>query len=299
MVNVYTEQIVAFVNRKEQTEKTHSQTSSRFLSVDPLARQFPFYTPYQFAGNKPIECIDLDGLEDLNYRFIGYNKKGQALISVAISEGSTSNSNGGRFKAHNSKTGVATPRFPYPDLQTIFTSGYIAELPDYNAIKTDGDKGSKNYYFSIPNTLFSDKLLSLGAGSQLDADGNVKFKSGVFAVDPNVAAPTFGTSDQFDITQGITDIQSSLKTRIESVILDQLSTASQTSGDVTEIKFSYDSKLSGAFTDDFKKSIESVYGNAVKVTFSQNPIANDNEARDIINATVETTVTGTPTFEEQ
>ena len=38
----------------------------RFLSVDPLAPSYPWYTPYQFAGNKPINSIDLDGLEDVN-----------------------------------------------------------------------------------------------------------------------------------------------------------------------------------------------------------------------------------------
>ncbi|MFK7799222.1 MAG: RHS repeat domain-containing protein [Aureispira sp.] len=36
---------------------------AKFLSVDPLARDYPFYTPYQFAGNSPIRFIDLDGLE--------------------------------------------------------------------------------------------------------------------------------------------------------------------------------------------------------------------------------------------
>ena len=35
----------------------------RFLSVDPLRREYPWYTPYQFAGNTPIWAIDLDGLE--------------------------------------------------------------------------------------------------------------------------------------------------------------------------------------------------------------------------------------------
>lgn len=63
MVNVYTEQIVAYVDRKKQSTKLHSQTSSRFLSVDPLARQFPFYTPYQYAANTPISAIDMDGME--------------------------------------------------------------------------------------------------------------------------------------------------------------------------------------------------------------------------------------------
>ena len=36
----------------------------RFLSVDPLTRSYPYYTPYQFAGNRPIQAIDLDGLEE-------------------------------------------------------------------------------------------------------------------------------------------------------------------------------------------------------------------------------------------
>jgi hypothetical protein len=35
----------------------------KFLSVDPLTRDYPFYTPYQFAGNTPTKFIDLDGAE--------------------------------------------------------------------------------------------------------------------------------------------------------------------------------------------------------------------------------------------
>jgi RHS repeat-associated protein len=35
----------------------------RFLSVDPIAKKYPELTPYQFASNTPIKCIDLDGLE--------------------------------------------------------------------------------------------------------------------------------------------------------------------------------------------------------------------------------------------
>ncbi|OJX57977.1 MAG: hypothetical protein BGO89_06145 [Candidatus Kapaibacterium thiocyanatum] len=34
------------------------------MSVDPLAGDYPWYTPYQFAGNTPIQAIDLDGLEE-------------------------------------------------------------------------------------------------------------------------------------------------------------------------------------------------------------------------------------------
>jgi RHS repeat-associated protein len=38
----------------------------KFLSVDPLAPDYPWYTPYQFAGNMPISMIDRDGLEPYN-----------------------------------------------------------------------------------------------------------------------------------------------------------------------------------------------------------------------------------------
>lgn len=37
---------------------------AKFLSVDPLTMSYPWYTPYQFAGNKPIWASDIDGLEE-------------------------------------------------------------------------------------------------------------------------------------------------------------------------------------------------------------------------------------------
>lgn len=35
----------------------------RFLSVDPLTAEFPWWSPYQFAGNTPIIAIDVEGAE--------------------------------------------------------------------------------------------------------------------------------------------------------------------------------------------------------------------------------------------
>jgi len=39
----------------------------RFVSVDPLQFEYPHYTPFQYAGNKPISYIDLDGLEEAKF----------------------------------------------------------------------------------------------------------------------------------------------------------------------------------------------------------------------------------------
>ena len=44
----------------------YSPWTCRFVSVDPLAGKYPFYTAYQYAGNKPIISIDIDGLEGNN-----------------------------------------------------------------------------------------------------------------------------------------------------------------------------------------------------------------------------------------
>ena len=37
---------------------------ARFYSTDPISEQFPFYSPYLFAGNKPIICKDEEGLSE-------------------------------------------------------------------------------------------------------------------------------------------------------------------------------------------------------------------------------------------
>jgi RHS repeat-associated protein len=77
--------------------------SCRFVSLDPLASKYPFYTPYQYAGNRPINFIDLDGLEpatgkaesdqspamfskDAN----GESKMNRSLDSVQITDGQAS-----------------------------------------------------------------------------------------------------------------------------------------------------------------------------------------------------------------
>jgi RHS repeat-associated protein len=51
-------------NQQDYGMRIYNPRIGRFLSVDPLFKSYPWYTPYQFAGNKPIQCIDLDGEEE-------------------------------------------------------------------------------------------------------------------------------------------------------------------------------------------------------------------------------------------
>ena len=50
-------------NQQDYGMRIYDPRLGRFLSVDPLAQSYPWYTPYQFAGNNPVKFIDLDGLE--------------------------------------------------------------------------------------------------------------------------------------------------------------------------------------------------------------------------------------------
>lgn len=43
--------------------RIYNPALARFLSVDPLTKSYPMLTPYQFGSNRPIDGIDLDGLE--------------------------------------------------------------------------------------------------------------------------------------------------------------------------------------------------------------------------------------------
>jgi RHS repeat-associated protein len=61
--------------------RIYNPAIGKFLSVDPLTEKYPYYTPYQFAGNMPIWATDLDGAEPnkktgtlnghFNFNFVG------------------------------------------------------------------------------------------------------------------------------------------------------------------------------------------------------------------------------------
>jgi RHS repeat-associated protein len=47
--------------------RVYDSRLGKFLSVDPLSKEYPYYSPYHFAGNSPIKYLDLDGGEPLDY----------------------------------------------------------------------------------------------------------------------------------------------------------------------------------------------------------------------------------------
>ena len=50
-------------NQQDYGMRVYDPRIGKFLSVDPITAKYPELTPYQFASNRPIQGIDLDGLE--------------------------------------------------------------------------------------------------------------------------------------------------------------------------------------------------------------------------------------------
>jgi RHS repeat-associated protein len=50
--------------------RMHDPRVGRFFAVDPLTGKYPYYSPYQFSGNKVISAMELEGLEEVSMHAI-------------------------------------------------------------------------------------------------------------------------------------------------------------------------------------------------------------------------------------
>jgi hypothetical protein len=86
LLNTKTHEIVDFVSPNDTSNIVEADVASRFLSVDPIGREYPELTPYQFASNRPIDGIDLDGLEyvTVNVLYDYQNGRGVSQPKITI-----------------------------------------------------------------------------------------------------------------------------------------------------------------------------------------------------------------------
>lgn len=65
--------------------KQQQEDKFRFLSIDPLTNKFSMLTPYQYASNRPIDGIDIDGLEHASYT-VKLNDQGKVVQKIETSQ---------------------------------------------------------------------------------------------------------------------------------------------------------------------------------------------------------------------
>jgi len=69
-------------NQQDYGMRIYDPRLGRFLSVDPITRDYPELTPYQFASNRPVDGIDLDGLEYYGATNIDENIKNSTVYNT-------------------------------------------------------------------------------------------------------------------------------------------------------------------------------------------------------------------------
>jgi len=70
--------------------RMHDPRIGRFFAMDPLAKKYPWYTPYQFSGNKVIHMVELEGLEEATPEYV---KETSMVLLDKANETATSRTN--------------------------------------------------------------------------------------------------------------------------------------------------------------------------------------------------------------
>jgi RHS repeat-associated protein len=184
--------------------RLYSPLLSRFISIDPIAMKFPWYSPYQFAGNKPIVAIDLDGLEEKPMQAATVTETSVSLAEVSYQGTAVTavhysttiigyyNGNGCEEGADPETQGACDPYTPSPNepisVYTLDVIVYIdgngdvrggeyrIQSADYSAEDGNGQRTQSNYQTSSGNELTSWGPQSIGFAGASDDDPEVRFK---------------------------------------------------------------------------------------------------------------------------
>jgi len=71
-------------NQYDYGFRIYNPNLGRFLTVDPLTKKYPMLTPYQFSSNSPIQAVDVDGLEGVQYTEIQTDRDGNTVIKRVV-----------------------------------------------------------------------------------------------------------------------------------------------------------------------------------------------------------------------
>lgn len=70
-------------NSQDYGMRIYDPRVGRFLSVDPLAKDYVYLSPYAFAGNSPIQNSDLDGAEQFARNYASWSIMQVKLSQIA------------------------------------------------------------------------------------------------------------------------------------------------------------------------------------------------------------------------
>ncbi len=111
-------------NQQDYGMRIYDPRIGKFLSVDPITKSFPWYTPYQFAGNKPIYATDLDGLEENPYS-LGRAEESNREWASNLRKTDPKNADQKIYEANRNAFLIVTTPLSFGSSTVLKTVGYI------------------------------------------------------------------------------------------------------------------------------------------------------------------------------
>ncbi len=184
--------------------RIYNPNLGKFLSVDPLFRDFAWYTPYQFAGDKPIVALDLDGREDVWYHLL--KQKDGSYLTLTKMDDLNNETNQGLSES----LGYDVPRDGV--VITELTEDGKVKLLDYQpALVVIGEKsiGQKAQEFYV-NQIYANEETQMQAINGLEVTGKTIKATGLLALMFN---PVIGAA-VYSVGEGLTTAADALKTAV-------------------------------------------------------------------------------------
>ena len=170
-------------NQQDYGMRIYDPRLGRFLSVDPLMKGYPMLTPYQYASNRPIDGVDLDGAEYIHY-YVFLNKKG-AIITKVVAEDFRNRSEAEMNKMHGTT-----------DFYKQYSAGFgqLGRKVQYTYFK-EGENGRYNQLNNSGSVLSTEVSQEGGFFSRISRHG-LYYGSGCITVrGPLFYPPRVGTGD--------------------------------------------------------------------------------------------------------
>lgn len=118
-------------NSLNYTFRMYDPRVGRFFSGDPLTVKYPFYSPYQYSGNRVIDMVELEGLEPTESGSYG----GQGAIASQCDENGNTceGTENYRWTWNNNYWNSVSFNVTNGELTSIFESGSAEALKQIEA----------------------------------------------------------------------------------------------------------------------------------------------------------------------
>jgi RHS repeat-associated protein len=178
-------------NSLNYTFRMHDPRVGRFFAVDPLSPKYPFYSPYQFSGNRVIDMVELEGLEPATTK----RKSGCEQCTDAKLEDGDYGSDVQSQKYTTVFSGIKQETFKDFKMYMTFNPGVIInnDRAKYKLIDRDGSYGvTKGDHFDIDITSAPDGFVRVT--SVLELENSVSVKVQTLSGHPDAGHNTFSVS---------------------------------------------------------------------------------------------------------